>query len=454
MDDLASILSARVPKFQTHQALVVIGLQEDLISPEGKIPVPTDSGFVDRIKYIIPRFRDGAGDVIWIQTVCPRPGEETSKECDLHQAAMSNLLLDVRPSPAGSTSSLGVLGEEQADDLESPVSEASSTGSGSAPGLRQKGSRSTMKGLLKKMGSRKTLSRQEKASTASSSAKQPTDSSKSSAVPALPPVDPEAYLSRKSPGGPAFVSGTLGAEFELSIKERINTTSDIIVQKPRYSAFDGTSLLNKLRGRFITELYLVGCMTNISVYATACDAARHGLRLNLIEDCLGYRTKERHQEALRQMTDLMGARLLNSTEILDDLSRPTDAEAAREKDAKEIEGLLGGMQVKGDSSSSARSLQIPSSSSDYRAPSSSSAIHQAEQPSVTAFAPLSRHPYAVPTSSDAARALASIKAKAAAARDSGSMVDGALFTLSLMMILMLRANIPRRAQAPAPQRIQ
>jgi nicotinamidase-related amidase len=357
-----NLIKAPVPNFQTHQALIVIGLQEDFISSTGILPVPLESGFVERIKSIVPRFRDGAGEIIWVQTEANRL--QGGDENPAYQAAIRNVLLDTTASPHGSTSSLGVLSVDNAEDLESAGSGASTPLSTASPTLKAQKSRTTMKGLLKKVSSRKTLSRQDQTTSSSSVAPKPNENTESASLSCNPPptVDPELFLSRSSVKT-ACLPGTPGVEFAPAIKELIQKPSDMIVSAPRYSAFDDTNLVRLIRSKFITEVYLCGCLTNISVYATALDAARHGLKLNIVEDCLGYRIQSRHDEALTRMSESLGAEIYSSAHILDDLARPTDAEAAREKDAKEIEGLLGDMRVKGDSSST----DLSASSSAVRA---------------------------------------------------------------------------------------
>ena len=69
MLSLLEILTQNQPHFQTHQALLVLGLQNDFISPDGKLPVNTHTGFLDRIHALIPTFRKQSSNIIWIKTV-------------------------------------------------------------------------------------------------------------------------------------------------------------------------------------------------------------------------------------------------------------------------------------------------------------------------------------------------------------------------------------------------
>ncbi|KAB8290751.1 hypothetical protein EYC80_008388 [Monilinia laxa] len=85
------------------------------------------------------------------------------------------------------------------------------------------------------------------------------------------------------------------------------SAKDLVFHKTYYSAFKDGNLVQKLRGKFVTEIYIAGALTNVSVFATAMDAARHGYAITIIEDCLGYRSKARHDEALRQLKAYTGS---------------------------------------------------------------------------------------------------------------------------------------------------
>ncbi|KAK8197741.1 uncharacterized protein BKA78DRAFT_246193, partial [Phyllosticta capitalensis] len=104
--------------------------------------------------------------------------------------------------------------------------------------------------------------------------------------------------------------GGYGAAFADAISTEIKP-NDIVVTKRWYSALRGTNLLLTLRARLITELFVCGCISNISVYATAAEAARHGITIYLIDDCIGYRKLDRHREAMKQMVEYMGAYLIS-----------------------------------------------------------------------------------------------------------------------------------------------
>ncbi|KAF7953089.1 hypothetical protein EAE96_006308 [Botrytis aclada] len=99
------------------------------------------------------------------------------------------------------------------------------------------------------------------------------------------------------------------------------STKDLVFNKTYYSAFKDGNLVQKLRGKFVTEIYIAGALTNVSVFATAMDAARHGYAITIIEDCLGYRSKARHEEALRQLRAYTGCDVISSGDLIECLQK-------------------------------------------------------------------------------------------------------------------------------------
>ena len=67
------------------------------------------------------------------------------------------------------------------------------------------------------------------------------------------------------------------------------------------------------------------------------DAARYGISITVIEDCLGYRVRERHDEALRQLVEIMEAKVLTSRRVLDVLKNPELADTSNSDDDYESE---------------------------------------------------------------------------------------------------------------------
>ncbi|KAK4133875.1 hypothetical protein BT67DRAFT_33367 [Trichocladium antarcticum] len=139
-------------------------------------------------------------------------------------------------------------------------------------------------------------------------------------------ADEEAFLS--IPAGadktPCVRKGTRGAAFAPAVQAAVVAGRDIVVTKSHYSAFASgqQQLVQLLRGRFVTQLYVCGALTNISIYATALDAGRHGYETTLVEDCCAYRRGMRHLNALRQLNQLTGSEAIHSDSLLDAIRPP------------------------------------------------------------------------------------------------------------------------------------
>ena len=116
------------------------------------------------------------------------------------------------------------------------------------------------------------------------------------------------------------VPGSWGAEYPECIKNTIDPQQDVIMEKSHYSAFESTPLLMHLRTHLITEIYVCGTLSNVGVYASVLDAVCHGVRVTLVEDCLGFLDGICHVEAMRQMVDNMGANGVDCQELRDDIA--------------------------------------------------------------------------------------------------------------------------------------
>ena len=112
-----------------------------------------------------------------------------------------------------------------------------------------------------------------------------------------------------------YREGTEGAEISDKLSDLVDRERHLIVISSGPSAFCHPHLLEVLRMHMITDLYLCGCLTNVDVYSTAADAASSGFRLNAIEDCLGYRCKYKHDEAVSQMRKMMEVKTIDSKEF-------------------------------------------------------------------------------------------------------------------------------------------
>lgn len=283
MSTLAALLSQhQTPNLPTRKGLILTGLQHDFLSPDGKLPVSNlNSGFLDRTKSLIQQFR-GHGDIIWIRTET----EASKSPTDLDEDSCSIITSLTQHDRAGSG--------ESSDD------HASASDSSPPSRKRKPGNgRSSRSG-----GSDTSKRKQHKASH-----------DEASSAAASTQIDDEQFLTRTANRDACFIRGTVGADFAAEVKASVQPT-DLQVIKSYYSAFSSTSLLLTLRTKLITELYVCGAMTNLNVYATSMDAARYGIKITIVEDCLGYRVKERHDLAIKRLVDIMDASVATSDEVV------------------------------------------------------------------------------------------------------------------------------------------
>lgn len=112
-------------------------------------------------------------------------------------------------------------------------------------------------------------------------------------------------------------AGINGAEICGELLDVVDKEKDLMVTKHHYSAFDQTALLEALRMNLaINHIYLCGSLTDVDIHSTAADAVRHGLHVTIVEDCLGFRSVEEHEEAKRQMTEIMGVDGIECEEMI------------------------------------------------------------------------------------------------------------------------------------------
>ncbi|ORY07651.1 hypothetical protein BCR34DRAFT_631024 [Clohesyomyces aquaticus] len=303
MMNLLDLISQNQPHFQTHQALLVIGLQNDFILPDGKLPVDTTNGFLDRIHQVIPKFRQLQASVIWIQTVYGSDLTVDNPALGDGDAHVLGALVDFSGlNPASSD-----------DESEGPKAAPKDPVPPTTPSRSSRPGRRALDLIAKYSARRRTR-------TASD---QPANEQPAIEQPDLPEFDEELCLLQASRNGAVCLPKTPGAEFAVCMQPEIGL-SDTIVRTSNYSAFQGSSLLQILRAKLVTELFICGCITNVSVLATVIDAARHGIKMNVIQDCLGFRVQSRHDDALRKMVRFFSTKMITSKEILNqDLNAPT-----------------------------------------------------------------------------------------------------------------------------------
>ncbi len=243
------------PLLETRKALLVIDMQNDFLREDGKLFVKNAKEFLPKIPSLVAEFRE-KGEVFWVHTE----------------------FQETRPTICPDMERYVIVLE---DFLDTPKSSAANT---------------------------------------SYEAEPPEQDSKHT-IPDCGCDDPEAFLAQRSEADVprCCLPNTFGCGTPTTIASILDQKKDSVIAKTGYSAFQTKSLLLTLRMKLITQLYLCGSLSNISVYATALDAVRHGLEVTVIEDCVGYRNAKRHEEAMRQMADVMGVNGTDYQELMDDL---------------------------------------------------------------------------------------------------------------------------------------
>lgn len=275
-----------VPHFDTRRALIVLNLQNDALSLSGELAVTKPAGFVDKIKTIVPHFRN-LGDVVWVRT-------EFISDKLVDAQPSSNLVVgeDTRPEPV-----------QQSDHGPDPNPDDAAMDEGSSPAAEP---------------STYYPSSRAEHSVRHASAKARAEQREAyhAALQNLEPTESLVAKPRSGQGPRYFQPGTHGAAIADDLLPLVDEAQDLAIIKSHYSAFDDTPLLLSLRMRLVTDLYLCGCLSNVSIYATAADAVKHGFSVTVVEDCIGYRSKANHETALSQMEDMMGAYGITSGELI------------------------------------------------------------------------------------------------------------------------------------------
>ena len=282
-------LQANMPKFETRKALIIINMQNDTFEGNLGLVHCEPQEFRDTIQKAVPYFRR-MGDIIWVRTEFsgsdPRPASVPPPPPPAPEAANEVSLAE--------TAKLSI--NELADaEMEASYIDGQ-TLNGYFPSSR-------LKAQMRKASEKARAEFREEEAEAYQS-----------------DDDNDAYLKkpRKGKSATVYAPGTRGAEFTPDTLANIDEANDIILVKNHYSAFDATPLLVSLRMKLVTHIYLAGSLSNISIYSTAADAVRHGFEVTVIEDCIGYRSRDRHYDAMKKMADLLGVSGIDSEELIEE----------------------------------------------------------------------------------------------------------------------------------------
>ncbi|RFU31854.1 hypothetical protein B7463_g4486, partial [Scytalidium lignicola] len=314
-----TINQSALPFVQTRQALLVLDLQNDLVSPGGLLHVESPSSFVERTVNLANQFRT-SGKVIWIRSrfEASRPVNDVAFDCEnviTDHEVIQGMQKRLRSSWRRRRSSIL---EQHEKELEA---DGDSTTELTGENIDE-------------------ASRKEAFLTVHSC---------------------EQHTQAVEPDSP-------GADFCDSVKASMAGNDDMVFQKSYYSAFKDGSLVQTLRGQFVTEIYICGALSNISVFATAMDAARHGYAITLVEDCLGYGSKARHDEAVLRLTDFTGCAVITSNELIESFQPRSKGKTGRpctrkptssRQDYSELESSFAGLKIDGESLPNESQAEMP-----------------------------------------------------------------------------------------------
>ncbi|KAL8388266.1 hypothetical protein RB595_009347 [Gaeumannomyces hyphopodioides] len=253
-----------LPSLRTRKALLILDLQNDFLSPDGALLVSEPEGYVQRTIAVANAFRQSGSGDV----IWVRSEFEEHRAIVNNQILTSDLPIPTTISARGRRAGLGT-GRGEADH-EAFLSLADDPGS---PGADDDGDE----------------------------------------------LGPKPECVRPGRDGSALADHVAAA---------VATGRDSVLTKTGYSAFQSGQLLKLLRTRFATELLICGALTNISIHATALDGASHGLRMTIVEDCCGYRSLVRHNNAIRNLVQLTGCETATAEDLISSLGgSPTPAVA-------------------------------------------------------------------------------------------------------------------------------
>ena len=164
---------------------------------------------------------------------------------------------------------------------------------------------------------------------------------------------PEAFLTVLPGSTGATNIGKDKPRALLDVLQCVSKPNDMYFTKSHYSALRSGELIQTLRMQLITELYICGALSNTSVYATAMDAASHGFQITLVEDCLGYRNRERHDHALLLLDEETGCDILTTDDLIHDIQeknhgQTTSRRPVRDQESEELTNMLEILKLKSE----------------------------------------------------------------------------------------------------------
>jgi nicotinamidase-related amidase len=297
------INAADLPTVRTRRALLVLDLQNNLVDKDGIIPVERPSQLHQNVATLVPVFRQ-TGTIIWIKSHFEdcRPVNDGTIDCE-------NVITDKQVIPVGlqqrAQSTQPIRNSKRLQAIVSKIVERSNDEAEAA--------------TLLGSGKPSLIEADEELSQES----EEENSEENEVFLSMSPEDAHDSLQ----------PGSSSCDLVQALQNVADPSQDMFFSKSHYSAFRSGWLLQTLRRQFITELFICGALTNISVFATAMDAARYGYAITLVEDCLGYRSKSRHDQSLRSLDESTGCDIFSSVQVMEDIQSKVKKSTKNEKTA-------------------------------------------------------------------------------------------------------------------------
>lgn len=122
--------------------------------------------------------------------------------------------------------------------------------------------------------------------------------------------------------GPHSMKGTVGSQVIPELKP---DQHDRVVPKRFYGSFDSTNLDNLLKesyeGKGVTTLIITGIHTHICIKHTSYGAFIRGYNIIIPEDAVNAFTKEDHESGLAYIKAIYGAKIIQTSEIVRNLTK-------------------------------------------------------------------------------------------------------------------------------------
>ena len=99
---------------------------------------------------------------------------------------------------------------------------------------------------------------------------------------------------------------SLPPDFAEIVPELDKQPTDLMITKPRWGAFIGTTLDFDLRQRGVTQIFITGIATSAGVESTARSAYEYGYNVVLVSDAMTDRDADSHRHSIEKILPRIG----------------------------------------------------------------------------------------------------------------------------------------------------